>query len=149
MAASVFQIGPSPLTPFLHSPIGLEGNGMEMTVLSALARLGQDPWAEAARLADLSQPAAVDRLASAVLSLSGPSWPVAEATAAARRLVKLLPGHARPDELGQPTAGPALHDGRRTRLLLVGVTIGAAVVFAVLVGLAPRISGPSSAKGLS
>lgn len=79
MAASVSQISPSPLAPLLQTPIlqvpvlqvpvGLEGNGVEMTVLSALARLGKAPWAEAPRLADLSPAAAVDRLAGAILNL--------------------------------------------------------------------------------
>ena len=146
MAPNVFQIGPSPLAPFLQAPVGVEGNGMELTVLSALARLGKDPWAEAARLADLSQPAAVDRLAGSILALCGPDWPVAEATAAARRLVRLLPAHARPDGTAQPSAKPARAGGRRTSLVLAGAAIGAAVMFAVLVGLAPRLSGPSYNK---
>ena len=105
MAPNVFQIGPSPLAPFLQAPVGVEDNGMELSVLSALARLGKDPWAEAARLADLPQPAAVDRLAGSILALSCPGWPVAEATAAAGRLVKLLPAPARPDGPARP--GPA------------------------------------------
>ena len=142
MAASVFQIGPSPLTAFLLAPVGLEGNGMEMTVLSALARLGKDPWVEAARLADLSPAAAVDRLAAAILTLYGPGWPLEDARGAARRLVILLPGHARPDGPVQP----ALVGRRRTNMVLVGVVIGATVVFAVLAGLAPRLPGRSASK---
>ncbi len=142
MAASVFQIGPSPLTAFLLAPVGLEGNGMEMTVLSALARLGKDPWLEAARLADLSAAAAVDRLAGAILILYGPGCPIEDARGAARRLVVLLPGHARPDGLAQP----ARVRRRRTNMLLVGAAIGATVAFAVLAGLAPRLPGRSASK---
>ena len=142
MAASVFQIGPSPLTAFLLAPVGLEGNGMEMTVLSALARLGKDPWVEASRLADLSPAAAVDRLAGAILTLYGPGWSTEDARGAARRLVILLPGHARPDGLAQP----ALAGRRRTNMVLVGVVIGATVAFAVLAGLAPRLPGRSASK---
>ena len=147
MAASVFQIGPSPLTAFLLAPVGLEGNGMEMTVLSALARLGKDPWAEAARLADLSPAAAVDRLACAILTLCGPGWPMEDARGAARRLVILLPGHAGPDGLPQPVA-PSDLVGRRRRInmVLVGAVIGATVAFAVLAGLAPRLPGRSPSK---
>ena len=146
MAPNVFQIGPSPFAPFLQAPVGVEGNGMDLSVLSALARLGKDPWAEAARLADLPQLAAVDRLAGFILALSGPGWPVAEATATARHLVKLLPAHARPDGPAQPGAGTARVRGHRTSLVLAGAAIGAAVMFAVLVGLAPRLSGPSYNK---
>ena len=142
MAASVFQIGPSPLTAFLLAPVGLEGNGMEMTVLSALARLGKDPWLEAARLADLSPAAAVDRLAGAILTLYGPGWPMEDARGAARRLVILLPGHARPDGLAQP----APVGRRRTNMVLIGVVVVATVAFAVLAGLAPRLPGRSASK---
>ena len=143
MTASVFQIGPSPLTAFLLAPVGLEGNGMEMTVLSALARLGKDPWVEAARLADLTPAAAVDRLAGAILTLYGPGWPMEEARGAARRLVILLPGHTR---LAQPGVQPALVGRRRTNMVLIGVVIGATVAFAVLAGLAPRLPGRSASK---
>ena len=146
MAASVFQIGPSPLTAFLLAPVGLEGNGMEMTVLSALARLGKDPWVEAARLADLSPAAAVDRLAGAILTLCGPGWPTEEARDAARRLVVLLPGHARLDGLAQPGAQPPLPSRRRANMVLIGAVIGATVAFAVLAGLAPRLPGRSAGR---
>ena len=142
MAASVFQIGPSPLTAFPPDTVGLEGNGMEMTVLSALARLGKDPWLEAARLADLSPAAAVDRLAGAILTLYGPGWPMEDARGAAHRLVILLPGHARPDGLAQP----APVGRRRTNMVLIGVVVVATVAFAVLAGLAPRLPGRSASK---
>ena len=36
---------------FLHARIVEDGNGLPLTVLSALARLNMDPWDEAARLA--------------------------------------------------------------------------------------------------
>jgi len=69
-----------------------------------------------------------------------------EARDAARRLVVLLPGRARPDGLAQPTVGPTLLGGRPTKLALVGIAFGAAAVFTVLVGLAPRSSSPFSTK---
>jgi hypothetical protein len=35
---------------FLFAPIGEQANGMQLSVLSALARMNVDPWEEAARL---------------------------------------------------------------------------------------------------
>jgi hypothetical protein len=43
----------SEFNDFLFAPIGEEGNEMLLSVLSALARLGVDPWQEAARLSQL------------------------------------------------------------------------------------------------
>ena len=142
MAPNVFPIGPSPLARFLQTPVGVEDNGMELSVLSALARLGKDPWAEAARLADLPSLLRWTGLQAPSSVLSGPGWPVAEAAAAARRLVNLLPAHARRDVPAQPGAKTARVRGRQTSLMLAG----AAVMFAVLFGLAPRLSGPSYNK---
>jgi hypothetical protein len=43
----------SELEDFLHAPIGMEKDEMPLSVLSALARLGLDPWKEAAELSEL------------------------------------------------------------------------------------------------
>lgn len=47
---------------FLFETLRVEDNGMDLTVLSALARAGYDPWAEAKRLATLPRPMAIDAL---------------------------------------------------------------------------------------
>ena len=47
---------------FLIAPIGLQQNGMLLSVLSALARLDIDPWHEAASLAKMSTEAATERM---------------------------------------------------------------------------------------
>lgn len=47
---------------FLFASIGEDGNGMQVSVLSALSRLGLDPWLEAAELARLSGTAAIEKL---------------------------------------------------------------------------------------
>ena len=62
-AASVFFVG-SEFDNFLHASIGVEGNEMALSVLSALARLNVDPWEEAAELSELPQHTATQRLAS-------------------------------------------------------------------------------------
>ena len=53
-SATAFSLGPE-FDPFLFAPIGAEPNGMPLSVLSALARIGADPWQEAARLTALSE----------------------------------------------------------------------------------------------
>ena len=74
---------------FLFESLGVQENGMDLSVLSALARAGIDPWAEAKRLATLPRQAAV----TAILKFAGDAE-------TARRLVDLLP-HA-PSSLQPP-----------------------------------------------
>jgi hypothetical protein len=76
--------------PFLFAAIGEERNGMMLSVLSALARLGLDPWFEAASRSKLPAPAATERLTS-LLSALPSSQLKAPAPATIMRLVGLLP----------------------------------------------------------
>ena len=86
----VFLLGRSELSAFLFAPIGVEQNGMTLSVISGLARLGVDPWAEAARLSGLPGPAAIEALARKIAAISGGSWKP-EAGNIAERLIRLLP----------------------------------------------------------
>jgi hypothetical protein len=74
------------LGPFLFSGVALEHTGMELTLLSALARRGLDPWREAARLAALPRPVAMAELSKTLDALRIPNG-----ATVARRLVGLLP----------------------------------------------------------
>jgi len=76
---------------FLFAPIGDEGNGMLLSVLSALARLDVDPWLEAANLARMPKETATERMASLIAAL--PDRPSAQPDSAtvAARLIELLP----------------------------------------------------------
>ena len=60
----------SVLTPefddFLFAPIGEERNGMLLSVLSALARLGVDPWLEVANLTRMPKETATARMVSLI-----------------------------------------------------------------------------------
>ena len=58
---------------FLFSPVGTDISGMPLTVISVLARLDLDPWAEAAALVRLPFEPATQRLAAhiAVLPAGG------------------------------------------------------------------------------
>jgi hypothetical protein len=68
---------------FLFELLGVEENGMELSVLSALARAGLDPWAEAKRLAALPRQAAIAAITAILHLTTEPET--------ARRLVDLLP----------------------------------------------------------
>jgi hypothetical protein len=87
------------LDEFLSAPICDEQNGMTLSVLSALARLGMDPWSEAARLAGLSRANATATLASLINRLFAGAAAGPDAQSVASRLVKLLPE-------GAPAAAP-------------------------------------------
>jgi hypothetical protein len=83
------------LDEFLSAPICDEKNGMTLSVLSAMARLGIDPWSEAARLADLSRANATATLISLINQVFAEAAAVPDAASIASRLVKLLPEGAR------------------------------------------------------
>jgi len=78
------------LNDFLFAPIARDVNGISLTVLSALARLGVDPWTEAADLADISRDSATEKLTMLLAGVpNGPS-PGADTATLAAHLVALL-----------------------------------------------------------
>lgn len=79
---------------FLFAPIGVDRNGMVISVLSALARLGVDPWEEAAKLTRLPGATAAKKLTSLIAAQPDtPSAPLDSGTTAAH-LLALLPRRA-------------------------------------------------------
>ena len=64
-----FALKNSGLNAFLFAEVGTELNGSQLTVLSILARLGQDPWAEAARWAQLPKAAMIDCLVHSIAQM--------------------------------------------------------------------------------
>lgn len=98
-AADVFVFKNSGLNAFLFAEVGTELNGSSLTILSVLARLGQDPWAEAAKWATLPKAATIDRLTQSISQMPLSPQALGEARATAIRLIKLLPSQAaRPTE---------------------------------------------------
>jgi hypothetical protein len=85
---------------FLFASIGEDGNGMQVSVLSGLSRLGLDPWLEAAELARLSGTAAIEKLTSLIQTLPSNAGAPPDARSVAARLLGLLPGR------GAGNAGP-------------------------------------------
>ena len=81
------------LDKFLFAAVGDEVKGIPLSVVSALTRLGLDPWEEAGRLSSLSHREAVEQLARLIAELPGSSRTFSEAREIAGRLVNLLPKH--------------------------------------------------------
>jgi hypothetical protein len=77
---------------FLFAPIGEEESGMPLSVASALARLGSDPWTEAGRLARLPRAKATEALASIIAQVPRPGWKPSDVPGMAANLISLLPG---------------------------------------------------------
>jgi hypothetical protein len=76
---------------FLFAPIGEDGNGLLLSVVSLLARMDLDPWHEAARLAALPTQASAEELASLLAALPAQVLRLADPGAMATRLIALLP----------------------------------------------------------
>jgi hypothetical protein len=88
-----FSLLHSNLNNFLFAAVGDEANGMPLNVISALTRLGVDPWDEAARLSALPKAVAVTTLASMIARLPICRRPRSDDWEISHRLVELLPLH--------------------------------------------------------
>ncbi len=86
-----FSLLHSELNRFLFAPMGKEESGAPLSVLSALTRLGIDPWAEGARLSRLPKEAAVRAVAILVALVPEDQRSSSEVREIAARLVELLP----------------------------------------------------------
>jgi hypothetical protein len=80
------------LDKFLFATVGDEVDGIPLSVISALTRLGLDPWQEAGRLSSLSNPEAAEQLARLIAELPGAPRPQGEAREIASGLISLLRG---------------------------------------------------------
>src|SRR5689334_3210691 len=82
------------LDEFLFAAVGDQTNGIPLSVVSALTRLGLDPWEEAGRLSSLSRREAVKQLGRFIAELPGNSPTLGETREIAGSLVDFLPKHA-------------------------------------------------------
>ena len=124
----IFALDRAGFNGFLFAGIGSEANGSSLTVLSALARLGEDPWALAASWAAMSHAAAAEALAACIRQMPLMPTDLRAAPHTAARLVLLLStaATAAPLQRVESAASP------RAGLLL---TLVSALAFAgVLVG---------------
>jgi hypothetical protein len=90
-----FALKNSGLNEFLFAEVGNEVNGSPLTILSVLARLGQDPWAEAARLAKLPKARTIDYLANSISQMPLSPRALIDARATAARVTSLLPSQSK------------------------------------------------------
>ena len=90
-STSVLNPHPPEFERFLYAPVGEDRNGYLVTVLSALARLGLDPWSETAQLVTLGRDEGRERLG--ILLSSFPDVPAlgSDHGKVARELSLLLP----------------------------------------------------------
>src|SRR6266436_2814598 len=79
------------LDKFLFAAVGDEIDGIPLSMISALTRLGLDPRQEAHRLSSLSSREAVEQLARLIAEIPGIFRPLGEAREIADGLVGLLP----------------------------------------------------------
>jgi hypothetical protein len=120
--AARFSLLHSDLNDFLFAAVGDEPNGMPLNVISALTRLGMDPWEEAARLAALPKALAAESGAD--------DRPIADRSTidfgyltVSHRLVELLPmtGKAAPSNRDQTVANDKRYFGALILLLCIAL----------------------------
>ena len=125
---------------FLFAPVG-DMNGMTVSVLSALARLGVDPWQEAAALARLPGASAIERLTKLFAGLPDAIKANPDPRAIATRLIPLLTRRG-----GSPTAPPETTPmaGPKKTGLPTGMVVVLIGVFLVALMLVAQwlLSGP-------
>src|ERR1700688_1326508 len=136
-----FSLSRSEVNAFLFAPIGEEGNGMPLSVLSALARLGMDPWQEAARLAKSPKELAAVTLASLIGRLPPGRWGPSDTRKIAARLVELLPRGAS----AAPSDSTGLRWRERPNPRVTAWLLAFALGAAILLGIAMRKEVPSGA----
>jgi hypothetical protein len=95
-----FSLLHSDLNDFLFASIGEEQNGVTVSVVSALTRLGVDPWEEAARLTPLPKARAAETLAKLIARLPIRRTESSDDLVICRRLVELLPSDKPARSLG-------------------------------------------------
>jgi hypothetical protein len=126
-----FALKNSGLDTFLFAEVGTELNGSSLTVLSTLARLGKDPWAQAAEWARMPSAAMVAGLTQSIVQMPLCPRALAEARATAARLVLLLPRQA-------GTTGQTAKTGQTASRVLEELKIPAWIpmaAFCIIMGL--------------
>lgn len=98
--SDVFALKKSGLEAFLYADVGIEANGSMLTILSLLARLGKDPWTEAAKWAALPKSRVIDSLAQSIVEMPLAPSALACARESAVRLVQLLPTNTQSAQMG-------------------------------------------------
>ena len=122
------------LDKFLFAAVGAEQDGVPLSMVSMLTRLGLDPWDEAGRLSSLSKREAREQLARLIAELPEARRPLPEAREFARGLIEQLPTHD-----GSPTPRPSrfpryprMKLPQQSYFLMFCVVVGGAALVSIL-----------------
>jgi len=127
-----FSLLHSNLNDFLFAPVGEEQNGVTLSVVSALTRLGLDPWEEAARLTPLPKARAAEALAALIARLPISRTLSSDDLAISQRLVELLPDQKPVPMEGRKRAAARQKNYWQAMILLACLALGAATLFSML-----------------
>ncbi|HEY2675447.1 MAG TPA: hypothetical protein VGI65_00660 [Steroidobacteraceae bacterium] len=126
-----FSLLHSDLNDFLFASVGEEQNGVTLSVVSALTRLGVDPWEEAARLTPLPKASAAEALATLIARLPIRRTQSSDDLVISRRLVELLPADKPAPFQGRVRAGVARKKYWGAMILLASLALAAALLFSM------------------
>ena len=129
--AARFSLLHSDLNDFLFASVGEEQNGVTLSVVSALTRLGLDPWEEAARLTPLPKARAAEALAPLIARLPICRTRSSDDLAISQRLVELLPARKPKPMEGRERAAARQKKYWQAMILLAGLALGAATFFSI------------------
>jgi hypothetical protein len=127
-----------PLRPdldrFLFAAVGAEQDGVPLSMVSMLTRLGLDPWEEAGRLSSLSKREAGEQLARLIAELPDARRPLPEARELAEGLIEQLPKH---DSSPTPRPSrfpryPRMKLPQQSHFLMFCIVVGGAAVVSML-----------------
>ena len=127
-----FSLLHSDLNDFLFASVGDEQNGIPLSVISTLTRLGVDPWEEAVRLAALPKVLAAEALAPIIARLPTGRPQRSDNVAVAQRLVGLLPMRGHAAEPDRKQASARVKKYIHGAMLVVCLALGAAVFSGML-----------------
>jgi hypothetical protein len=127
---------------FLFARIDEDRDATPLSVLSILARLGVDPWAEAAKLAQLPRVSAAEKLAAYIAATPGAPSVYLNDKRVCDRLIDLLPSPAGITIPTRPRQG-----GRRPSIKswsVIGPVIIAVLIAIQLIAITRQPSTPSN-----
>ena len=127
-----FSLLHSNLNDFLFASVGEEQNGVTLSVVSALTRLGLDPWEEAARLTPLPKARAAEALAALIARLPISRTLSSDDLAISQRLVELLPDQKPVPMEGRKRAAARHKNYWQAMIVLACLALGAATLFSML-----------------